>query len=61
MRKALHTPLRDTLAHEIDPVYFDPLGVGRQAAQRATTFPQPRDIAMDAIVTEEGPQWEAQP
>ncbi len=37
------------------------IGVGLQAARLATIFPQPHDIAMDAIVTEEGPQWEAQP
>ena len=32
------------------------IGVGLQAAQVATIFPQPHDIAMDAIVTEAGPR-----
>ncbi len=31
------------------------------AARVATILPQPHDIAMGAIVTEEGRQWEAQP
>lgn len=35
------------------------IGVGLQAARLATVFPQPHDIAMDAIVTEDGLQWEA--
>lgn len=37
------------------------IGVGLQVARLATIFAQPHDIAMDAIVTEEGPQWEARP
>lgn len=37
------------------------IGIGLQAARLATIVPQPHDIAMDAIVTEDGPQWEAQP
>lgn len=37
------------------------IGVGLQAARLPTIFPQPHDIAMDAIVTEDGLQWEAQP
>ena len=37
------------------------IGVGLQAARLPTVFPQPHDIAMDAIVTEDGLQWEAQP
>ena len=36
------------------------IGVGLQAARLKTIFPQPHDIAMNAIVTEDGPQWEAQ-
>lgn len=32
------------------------IGIGLQAARLATIFPQPHDIAMDAIVTEQGPQ-----
>ena len=35
------------------------IGIGSQAARIATIFPQPHDIAMDAIVTEAGVQWEA--
>lgn len=31
------------------------IGVGMDASQIATIFPQPHDIAMDAIVTESGP------
>jgi 5-formyltetrahydrofolate cyclo-ligase len=30
------------------------IGVGLQAARVQTIFPQPHDIAMDAIVTEAG-------
>ena len=37
------------------------VGVGLQAARLATIFPQPHDVAMDAIVTEEGRQWMARP
>ena len=36
------------------------IGVGIQAARLKTIFPQPHDIAMDAIVTEDGLQWEAE-
>ncbi len=35
------------------------IGVGLQAARISTIFPQPHDIGMDVIVTEDGPQWEA--
>lgn len=34
------------------------IGVGVQAAQLATIFPQPHDIAFDLILTEHGPQVE---
>ena len=37
------------------------IGVGLQAARVPTIFPQPHDIAMDAIVTEDGLQWAVQP
>lgn len=37
------------------------IGVGLRAARLPTIFPQPHDIAMDAIVTEDGLQWEEQP
>ena len=33
------------------------IGVGLQAARVQTIFPQPHDIAMDAIVTEAGPRY----
>jgi len=33
------------------------IGVGLHSARVATIFPQPHDIAMDAIVTEFWPQW----
>lgn len=33
------------------------IGVGLQAAQIPTIFPQPHDIRLDAIVTEAGLQW----
>jgi len=32
------------------------IGIGYQAARLATIYPQPHDIPMDLIVTEEGPQ-----
>jgi 5,10-methenyltetrahydrofolate synthetase len=32
------------------------IGVGMQAARLATIFPQPHDVVLDAVVTEEGPQ-----
>lgn len=35
------------------------VGVGIEAARLATIYPQPHDIAMDAIVTETGTRWEA--
>lgn len=35
------------------------IGVGLHAARIATIFPQPHDIRLDAIVTEQGLQWEA--
>lgn len=35
------------------------IGVGLQTARLTTIFPQPHDIALDAILTEAGPQWEA--
>jgi 5,10-methenyltetrahydrofolate synthetase len=44
----------------LDPRPFV-IGVGLEAAKVPTIFPQPHDIAMDAIVTEAGLQWEAQP
>lgn len=34
------------------------IGIGLQAARLATIFPQPHDIALDAILTETGPQYE---
>ena len=35
------------------------IGVGLQEARLATIFPQPHDIRLDAIVTEQGLQWSA--
>ncbi len=35
------------------------IGVGFEAARLPTIFPQPHDIPMDAIVTEEGLRWQA--
>lgn len=35
------------------------IGIGFQAARLRTIFPQPHDIAMDAILTEAGTQWAA--
>lgn len=34
------------------------IGVGLQAARVATIHPQPHDIGLDAIVTEDGIQWQ---
>jgi len=44
-----------TLAH-LSPRPFA-IGIGLQAAQLATIYPQPHDIQLDAIVTEEGMQF----
>jgi len=44
-----------TLAH-LSPRPFA-IGIGLQAAQLATIYPQPHDIQLDAIVTEEGVQF----
>lgn len=35
------------------------IGVGLQSSRIATIFPQAHDIGLDAIVTENGVQWEA--
>ena len=37
------------------------IGVGLHAAQLATIFPQPHDIAMDVILTESGTQTRTSP
>jgi len=34
------------------------IGVGLQSARLATIYPQPHDIALDAILTEAGQQYE---
>ena len=44
-----------TLAH-LSPRPFA-IGIGLQAAELATIYPQPHDMRLDAIVTEEGVQF----
>ena len=46
------------MAGEVCPSYFDPLGVhpgqARDVARLPTIFPQPHDIPLDLILTEDG-------